>query len=98
MIECEVCKELISISRYQIHIDTHNSPPPEELPSGEDQLPRAPYKGGGLESNCKICLMDYEMEQPITYLPCIHSFHEICIKTWIKANPNCPVCRKKIFK
>ena len=45
---------------------------------------------------CVVCfekLRGVDKEWP---LPCGHSFHRDCIRTWMKENPSCPVCRKNI--
>lgn len=48
------------------------------------------------KSECKICMCEYEENEEIKILPCIHSFHTHCIDTWIKKNYNCPVCKHNL--
>lgn len=45
---------------------------------------------------CAICLE--EIEGVFKTLPCKHSFHCGCIKTWLKRKSTCPVCRKRILR
>jgi hypothetical protein len=40
--------------------------------------------------NCNICL---ENIKDITYLPCSHGFHDMCINQWFEKSLSCPVCR-----
>lgn len=46
--------------------------------------------------SCSICLYDYNNEDMITKLECLHFFHTECIKEWGIRKPNCPICRSNI--
>jgi hypothetical protein len=50
----------------------------------------------GENNNCVICLGDFEKGDSVTTLPCAHMFHTDCIKTWLKSNNHCPVCKFEI--
>ncbi|WVZ88327.1 hypothetical protein U9M48_034861 [Paspalum notatum var. saurae] len=46
------------------------------------------------ESQCVICLAEYEEEDMLRTLPhCGHNFHMACIDLWLEQNTTCPVCR-----
>ncbi|KAG0726972.1 E3 ubiquitin-protein ligase TTC3 [Chionoecetes opilio] len=45
------------------------------------------------EDLCSICL-DPLNSSPSQTLACQHTFHDLCIKGWIKRQSNCPNCRK----
>ena len=45
---------------------------------------------------CQICLQEYEIGSERTILPCIHSYHNKCIKKWVKENRTCPICKISI--
>lgn len=52
------------------------------------------------ETNCIICLVDYEPEDTVTRLLCDqrHYFHTKCIEDWVKqGNNKCPYCRAPIL-
>jgi DNA polymerase III alpha subunit (gram-positive type) len=50
-----------------------------------------------LDSNvCNICLDNYTIGDKICYLPCVHFFHAICIKSWVKRSNKCPLCKNVI--
>ncbi|KAL7537233.1 hypothetical protein ACHAXR_007676 [Thalassiosira sp. AJA248-18] len=45
---------------------------------------------------CAICIEPYEENDAISYSKrqnCMHSFHQGCIKLWLKENSECPCCR-----
>lgn len=42
---------------------------------------------------CSICMENYKVHDNILTLPCIHSYHENCIKEWLKQSKLCPVCK-----
>ena len=50
----------------------------------------------GQETQCAVCLRDYEEDDVCSMLPCGHSFHSPCIHEWIKTRPNCPMCRQEL--
>ena len=47
-------------------------------------------------NKCTICFDAFNKENNIIYLPCIHFFHEDCIKKWFKKQNFCPICRYQI--
>lgn len=45
---------------------------------------------------CTICLSEYEVEEDVRRLPCMHLFHQACIDKWLIMDKRCPVCRVDI--
>ena len=45
-----------------------------------------------LDAKCIICLQDYVLGDKYIILPCIHNYHEECIKHWLNINNKCPIC------
>ena len=45
------------------------------------------------ETGCPICLVDFEEDETVSALSCLHKFHDVCVKTWLKTNAICPICR-----
>lgn len=39
---------------------------------------------------CAICLLDYDVGDSLTRLPCFHTFHSVCIGTWLRNSCKCP--------
>jgi len=51
------------------------------------------------EPDCVICLQAMKKGDDVQALPCIHSFHKVCISKWFDASPNgklCPVCKSSV--
>ena len=48
------------------------------------------------KKKCTICLEDYVNGDNSIALPCIHIFHADCIKTWLKNQNTCPICKFEI--
>ena len=46
--------------------------------------------------NCIICLENYKIGDSYITLPCIHNFHDECIKKWLSLKNKCPICFSKI--
>lgn len=36
------------------------------------------------DNRCVICYEDFENDQDVTALSCAHTYHENCVKTWLK--------------
>ena len=45
---------------------------------------------------CLICLDNYIKGEKISYLPCFHFFHFLCIKSWVQRSDKCPLCKNII--
>ena len=56
--------------------------PPEE---GEEEEEEA--------DKCTICLSEFEVEEDVRRLPCMHLFHVECVDQWLGQNKRCPICR-----
>ena len=48
------------------------------------------------KKNCVICLEDFKNGDKAIILPCIHIFHNNCIKFWLKTKNTCPICKFKL--
>ena len=46
--------------------------------------------------SCMICLDEFHTGEKVTALPCIHFFHEMCIKNWFNIKQFCPICKLAI--
>lgn len=46
---------------------------------------------------CTICLTEYKSDDQVVHLPCIHSYHAICVQSWLKHKNSCPTCRLPVF-
>jgi len=44
-------------------------------------------------TRCSICLDNFSAEQAVAIQGCGHEFHASCLRTWLKVNPTCPLCR-----
>jgi len=45
------------------------------------------------KEECSICMESYKLNESVYNLPCEHQYHKECIKTWLKSNNTCPICR-----
>lgn len=48
------------------------------------------------DSECRVCLCDYEQGEDIVRLPCMHYAHTGCMEEWLVRSPRCPVCRTSV--
>ena len=44
-------------------------------------------------TSCAVCLQEFLAEEMAVELPCMHRFHEACIRTWLEKQHTCPNCR-----
>lgn len=87
----------INIYTEYINILTNNL----HFLNGKDAILPPPYiklkyKQIGSCTNCIICLGDYDMDEEIIALQCLHKFHEECIIKWLEKDAKCPICQLKI--
>jgi len=59
------------------------------------------YKYDGLhlpedKNMCVICQSEYEANEEIRVIPCLHFFHKGCIDEWMMRSCVCPICKSKI--
>jgi len=59
------------------------------------------YKYTGLhlpddKKTCAICLENYEVDEDIKTIPCMHFYHKHCIDEWMSRSCVCPICKSKI--
>jgi len=47
----------------------------------------------GFDNTCLICR---EVMERAKQLPCCHSFHEDCLRSWLEYHQNCPTCRHSL--
>jgi len=48
------------------------------------------------KKTCSICLSEYEENEEIKLIPCLHFFHKGCIDEWMSRSCDCPICKSKI--
>ncbi|CAL4989678.1 unnamed protein product [Urochloa decumbens] len=49
-----------------------------------------------LQSECAVCLQDFDPEETLRAMPCSHAFHQQCISDWLRRNGVCPLCRHEL--
>ena len=54
----------------------------------EDKFNKNKYKN---HEKCIICLMNFQNDEQILILPCLHIFHKQCIINWLKNRKTCPL-------
>jgi len=52
--------------------------------------------GLGDQTRCLICLEDFQADECLTTMPCLHLYHQKCIEKWLNASNSCPVCKTSI--
>ena len=66
------------------------------------QLPEveidSPEKLDEEKRKCIICLSEFTQGEKAIILPCIHFFHEECIKNWLEKQNFCPICKFELTK
>jgi len=45
---------------------------------------------------CVICQSEFEANEEIKFIPCLHFFHKECIDEWMNRSCVCPICKSKI--
>lgn len=95
---CCLCMCIPILILILIVIDTRNqTPATEEIISRLRVDDYDPDRHLG-EKSCAICSDEFRSDVKIVPLSCDsrHIFHENCIKTWLRLNSVCPLCRLPI--
>lgn len=59
------------------------------------QLPLREYDGAKKEE-CVICMMELLAGEEVRYLPCMHTYHAVCIDDWLQRSLTCPSCMEPL--
>jgi hypothetical protein len=74
--------------------DTGNENKPETSDGAKGCLKKSDKEDS--IDKCTICLCDFEEEEDVRRLPCMHLFHVECVDQWLTTNKCCPICRVDI--
>lgn len=48
------------------------------------------------QTQCMVCLGDFEDDDEVRKLPCSHVFHKGCIDEWLRRCSDCPICKANV--
>lgn len=49
-----------------------------------------------LNAECCVCQTGYCRGERVITLPCMHRYHESCIRTWFERASDCPLCKRVV--
>nr|CAD7426783.1 unnamed protein product [Timema monikensis] len=67
-----------------------------DKPVVQDVVKRAVDDTEDATEKCTICLSEFEDNEDVRRLPCMHLFHIECVDQWLGTNKRCPICRVDI--
>lgn len=82
------------LPQYQIdRLPTFTVPPSAQssTPTGDNTNEKSTQN-----NNCAVCLENKVPGEVVRSLPCLHSFHQVCIDPWLQSNASCPVCKFRV--
>ena len=48
---------------------------------------------------CMVCLVEYQVDEELRTMPCLHYFHRECIDKWLlERGSTCPICKFNVRK
>lgn len=62
-----------------------------------NRLKPIPVPDDLLRIECPLCLEKYSLVHQVSRLPCRHTFHMDCIRTWLYQKLSCPLCRGSVI-
>ncbi|KAJ8665428.1 hypothetical protein QAD02_007090 [Eretmocerus hayati] len=51
---------------------------------------------GAKKGECVICMMELMVGEEVRYLPCMHTYHAMCIDDWLLRSLTCPTCMEPV--
>ncbi|XP_001599953.1 RING finger protein 11 [Nasonia vitripennis] len=51
---------------------------------------------GAKKGECVICMMELVTGEEVRYLPCMHTYHALCIDDWLLRSLTCPTCMEPV--
>ncbi|RWS10864.1 E3 ubiquitin-protein ligase Arkadia-like protein [Dinothrombium tinctorium] len=66
------------------------------FPHKYKKIQRTATDGDDNIEKCTICLCEFEDNEEVRRLPCMHLFHVECVDQWLTTNKRCPICRVDI--
>ena len=92
------CRKYSKISEEVVSLlddsDEEDDPQPYSSSSFEKQQQQEEEEEE--EEKCAVCLETFEGGDKCIRLPCLHYFHEDCIREWLRIQKCCPVDKKAI--
>uniref|UniRef100_A0A336MH14 RING-type E3 ubiquitin transferase n=1 Tax=Culicoides sonorensis TaxID=179676 RepID=A0A336MH14_CULSO len=75
----------------------NTGPPPLEKEK-IDELPTVAIdqEQVDMKLQCSVCWEDFQLNENVRKLPCLHVFHNDCICPWLSNHGTCPICRKSL--
>jgi len=64
-----------------------------------NKLPSCKHDGSplpGNQTNCAVCLCEFEKGEKLKSTPCVHFYHAECIDRWLMVGHACPVCKAAV--
>uniref|UniRef100_A0A670ZPB5 RING-type E3 ubiquitin transferase n=1 Tax=Pseudonaja textilis TaxID=8673 RepID=A0A670ZPB5_PSETE len=58
---------------------------------------RAPHSWAHEIDSCAICLDQFQKNQCLRILPCLHEFHRDCVDPWLLLQQTCPLCKHNVL-
>ncbi|KAM3826376.1 RING finger protein 215 isoform 1-T1 [Vipera latastei] len=58
---------------------------------------RSPHSWAHEIDSCAICLDQFQKNQCLRVLPCLHEFHQDCVDPWLLLQQTCPLCKHNIL-
>lgn len=88
-----------ALTRLAEELETMNGAPRpvvDALPLHNYKPPTSKAEAAEEQQSCMVCLGEYEENEVIRTLPCLHIFHQPCIDKWLQAHKTCPLCKHDV--
>ena len=62
----------------------------------DNEIPITTVEDQKFNEPCSICLTDFKKGEEVYFLPCIHCYHILCLRKWVKSHKICPTCKFRL--
>jgi hypothetical protein len=88
-------EDLLQLDNRAVRVGVPNSVL-QSLPEYKYTKPRNANQQDEGDQKCMVCLDEFQEQEDVRRLPCLHVFHKNCIDNWLKDHRKCPICNFEI--
>ncbi|XP_066246651.1 E3 ubiquitin-protein ligase Iruka-like isoform X1 [Euwallacea similis] len=84
------------VSQLLNQMDSAGPPPVSKAVIDGLQVVEVTQEQVAQNMQCSVCWEQFQLKELVRQLPCLHIYHESCIRPWLELHGTCPICRQNL--